>query len=120
MNPHRLMIVVVGLVGLLSMSAHTQEATKPKYSVKIRDDKTVVVEMAEDAGAIDPAKRINFSTQGNFFANINTLRGETLHLSHFPMFQINGRTLQPGQGGRFEMVQPLGKAKSGKQRDGFT
>jgi hypothetical protein len=115
------MIAVVAFIGLTSMPAPTQEASKPKFTVKIRDEKTVVVDM-EGSGAIDPAKRINFSTQGNFFINMSTTKAqpEPLHLSHFPMFRINGRTLQPGQGGRFEAVQALGKGKNGKPRDGFT
>jgi hypothetical protein len=112
------MVAVVVFIGLMAMPAPTQEA-KPKFAVKIRDEKTVVVDM-EGSGTIDPAKRINFGTQGNFFINMNTMQGQPLHLSHFPMFRINGRTVQPGQGGRFEAAQPLGKGKDGKPRDGFT
>jgi hypothetical protein len=121
MNIHRFCIViaVVAFIGLTSMPASTQEMSKPKFKVKITDEKTVVVDM-EGSGAIDPTKRIQFSTQGNFFNQINTMQGQTLHLSHFPMFRINGRNLQPGQGGRFEAVQRLPKGKNGKPRDGFS
>ena len=114
-----------GLCGALyiifmSASLHAQEPAKPKYAVKITDEKTVIVNI-DDSGAIDPAKRINFMSQGNFFVNINTIRNETLHLSHFPMFQINGQQLQPGQGGRFEIQnQPLKAKKPGaKPPQGF-
>jgi hypothetical protein len=98
-----------------SSPPHAQEPAKPKYAVKISDEKEVVVNI-DDSGAIDPAKRINFMSQGNFFVNINTIRNETLHLSHFPMFQINGQQLQPGQGGRFEIQnQPLKAKGPGKK-----
>src|SRR6266542_2996729 len=76
--------------GLTSLSAQTGEPTRPKYNVKITDDKTIVVDI-ENSGPVDPTRRINFSAQGNnFFMQINTIRGETLHLSHFPTFLING------------------------------
>jgi hypothetical protein len=120
MNTQRFayMIAVVAFIGLASMPALAQETSKPKFSVKIRDEKTVVVDM-EGSGAIDPEKRINFNAQGNFAASITTLQNQQLHLSHMPMFQINGRTLQAGQGGRFDPVQRLPKNKNGKERDGF-
>jgi hypothetical protein len=97
----------------------TQAPAKPKFSVKVQDEKAVVVDM-EDSGAIDPTKRINFASQGNFFCNINTLQNQILHLSHFPSFMINGRFLQQGgQGGRFEVVNgPLPKGPGGKARNG--
>jgi hypothetical protein len=121
MNAQRFCIViaVVVFIGLRLMPVSGQEAAKSKFSVKIRDEKTVVVDM-EGSGAIDPTKRINFSTQGNFGLQITTMQGQQLHLGHMPMFQINGRALQPGQGGRFEAVQRLGKGKNGKPRDGFS
>ena len=107
------------LLGLASLPGSSQEPAKPKYAVKITDEKTVVVNM-EDSGAIDPTRRINFSSQGNFFCNVNTIRGETLHLSHFPNFMINGRFMQQALGGRFEVVNArLEKGKGNKVRDGF-
>ena len=107
------------LFGLASLRASTQEPAKPKYAVKVTDEKTVVVNM-EDSGAIDPVKRINFSTQGNFFCQVNTIRNETLHLSHFPNFMINGRFMQQAMGGRFELVNgALPKGPGNKARQGF-
>jgi hypothetical protein len=101
------------------LPSQTGEPTKPKFNVKIQDEKTVVVDM-EDSGAIDPTKRINFGSQGNFYMNINTMQGQTLHLSHFPSFMINGKLFQQGNGGgRFEKVnQPLAKGAGGKVRQG--
>ncbi len=108
---------------VLAMATSLTSAQESKFSVKIRDEKAVIADM-ENAGAIDPTKRINFDTQRfanqGFFINIRTLRNETLHLSHFPMFRINGRTVQPGQGGRFEKNAALGKTPGGRQRVGYS
>src|SRR6516164_8735430 len=112
-------IFVAILFILASLQAHTQEPAKPKYAVKIHDEKTIVADI-DDSGAVDPTRRINFQPQGNFFANIRTLKGETLHLSHFPQFMINGRVLQPGQGGRFEVMNAALKSAPGaRKRNGF-
>jgi hypothetical protein len=118
----RLVGVFGGLLVLVfgSSTVYTGEPTKPKFSVKIQDDKTVVVN-TDDSGQIDPVQRINFNSQQNqgFFANITTMKGEPLHLSHFPQFMINGRVMQGGQGGRFETVNAkLPKTANGKQRTG--
>jgi hypothetical protein len=111
--------IVAAFSLLVAVTVYTTNAGEAKFKVKITDDKTVVVNI-EDSGAIDPTKRINFSGQGNgFFMQVNTLKGETLHLSHFPTFMINGQTIQPGNGGRFEaMNQPLPKSPGGKARVG--
>lgn len=115
-------VATVVLFALASLPAFTQEPAKPKFNVKIGDEKTVVSSI-EDSGAIDPTKRINFSTQGNFFCNINTIRGETLHLSHFPSFMIDGQLYQSqfgNQAGKFEVMNaPLKKGPNNKARDGF-
>jgi hypothetical protein len=120
----RLLGVFGALLALVlgSSAVHPGEPAKPKYSVKIHDDKTVVVNM-DDSGLVDPVQRINFNNPANqgFFANIRTIRNETLHLSHFPQFMINGRVLQGGQGGRFEAVNvKLPKGANGKQRTGHS
>ena len=113
----------LGLTALIIASGYTQaqDSAKPKFTIKITDDKTVTVDL-EDSGAVDPTRRINFSSQGQgFFIQVNTIRNETLHLSHFPSFMINGRFHQQPQGGRFENVnQPLKAAAGGKQRFGFS
>lgn len=124
MNPAR--IGILGFTAFFAFAisaAFAQDPAKPKFSVKVRDEKTVVKEV-EDTGAIDPTRRINFDNQRfanqAFFLNISTIRNETLHLSHFPMFQINGRTVQPGQGGRFEKGPALGKTPGGRERTGYS
>ena len=53
-------------VSCLAINADAQDTTKPKYSVKVSDDKTVVVDLA-DSGAVDPQQRINFG--GKEFGN---------------------------------------------------
>lgn len=106
------------VVGLGSLSAYQDPPTRSKFGVKIQEEKSVVVEV-EGSGAVDPTRRINFQSQGNFYINVNTLQGQTLHLSHFPSFMINGRLLQPGNGGRFENVNvPLPNTPGGKPRIG--
>src|SRR6516162_11767342 len=111
-------IFVAILFTLTLLQAQTQELAKPKYTVRINDEKTIVADI-DDSGAIDPTRRINFQPQGNFFANITTLKGETLQRSHFPQFMINGRVFQPGQGGRFEVMNaPLKSAPGARKRIG--
>jgi hypothetical protein len=102
---------LAAFVLVMGPSLYAQEPVRQKFNIKISDEKTEIVNI-DDSGAIDPQKRINFGSQGNFFINVNTLRGETLHLSHFPMFQINGQQLQAGQGGRFEFQNRPIKAKT--------
>jgi hypothetical protein len=108
------------VVCIASLSVHSGEPAKRKFSVKIQDEKPVVVD-TEDTSAIDPARRINFQSQGAFNVNINTIQGQTLHLSHFPSFMINGRMLQGGQGGRIETFNgpSTDKGAGGKKRTGF-
>lgn len=118
-NPSRVFIGLM-FVALTSFPASTQEPGK-KFKVKITDEKTVVVDM-EDSGLVDPVKRINFDVnafqQGNFYLNIRTIGNQTLHLSHFPSFQINGQIYQAGQGAQFEAPKNLPDGPGGKKRDG--
>lgn len=111
-------IALLGCVAFVSLAG---EPGRPKYSVKIADDKTVVVDI-EDSGAVDPTPRINFGGpgQGNgFFMSVRTIRNETLHLSHFPTFLINGQAIQGNAGGRLDVNNaPLPKGPGGKARVG--
>ena len=104
-----------------SLTAQAGESARPKYTVKIADDKTVVVDV-EDSGAVDPTQRINFGGQqfGNgFYMNIRTIRNESLHLSHFPTFLINGQTIQGNNVAAALKQMPLPKGPGGKQRVGY-
>lgn len=110
---------IVFLLGVGSLCAFQDvPSSAKKFSVKIQDEKAVVVNV-ENSGAVDPAQRIRFMSQGNFFISVNTMQNQTLHLSHFPNFMINGRFMAPGNGGRFENVNtPLPKTPGGKSRMG--
>ncbi len=112
-------IVTTMVVGLMPLASSTQESTKPKFSVKIHDEKTVVVNTEmEDTGPIDSQQRINFQAQGGGLGvTVNTLQNQLLHLSHFPSFMINGRFYQQAVGGRVTNA-PLPKSPSGKNRVG--
>src|SRR5438034_97800 len=115
-----------GLAALLAVgwvAVAAQEPSSP-YKVTIKDEKSVVIETAVP---VDPTPRIRFTPQ-TLGAVINDEHGRTLHLSHFPSFNIDGQVSQNAGfggamlgGGRFEkMNQPLGKSAGGKQRQGFT
>jgi hypothetical protein len=119
-------VQVVGIIAVVILASQGvgQEPAKAKYSVKIRDEKAVVAE-TDDVGAIDPTPRINFNGQNfagqGFYLNIRTMNNQTLHLSHFPMFKINERITQAGQGGRFEAgKKELGKTPGGRKRVGYS
>ncbi len=109
----------VVFLAVLASQSNAGEPAKSKFAVKIQDEKTLVVDM-EHSGAIDPMQRINFQPQGSFYASITTMNKQMLHLSHFPQFQINGRTVQPGFGGRFEaMNAQLPNGPGNKKRTGY-
>jgi hypothetical protein len=108
-------VLLAGAWGLSSGSAGQPEARRVK--VTIQDEKPVIVEAALP---VDPTPRIRY-TPSNIGAQVRDEQNRTLHLSHFPLLNIDGRVMQPGQmGGRFEKVnQPLPKTTGGKQRQGF-
>jgi hypothetical protein len=87
--------------------------------VTVRDQKSVVV--TEAAVPVDPVVRIKY-TPSALGVQVRDEQNRTLHLSHFPMFSIDGQVGQPGAvpGGRFESQnQPLPKSPSGRDRHGF-
>ena len=119
----RFCIVSVLIFGFALLTGDAGEPAKPKFNVKISDDKTVVVDV-EDSGAIDPTQRINFGGEqfGNgFYMNIRTIKNETLHLSHFPTFLVNGQFIQANN---VVVKQPkpasLPKTPGGRARIGYS
>jgi len=114
-----LLVSMLSIVGLASLSALGDEPARPKFNVKIQDDKAVVVEV-DGSGAVDPTQRIRLQSPGNFQIQINTMQGQILQLSHFPNFMINGRFTMPGNGGRLDRPVALGKTPNGKTRVGFS
>src|SRR5262249_9109569 len=118
MSFRRLSLALIGLVAAVALSP-AQEAPRPPFTVKIIDEKAVVVEADSP---VDPAERIRFQNNGNFFPNITDEQGRTLHLSHFPTFKIDEAQVFPGNnpGGRFEVNNgALPKTASGKARKGY-
>ncbi len=112
----RLSIFVI-LVGGLAGIAATAEPGASRVKVTIQDEKPVVVETALP---VDPTPRVRFNV-AMLTAQIRTEQNQQLHLSHFPVLNIDGRVLQAGQGGRFEKNNAaLPRTPGGKQRSGFT
>jgi hypothetical protein len=88
------------------------------FQVTIKDDNPVLSE--EAVGPLDPVRRINYQPTG-MGSQVQGANNETLHLSHFSSFHIDGQVYQgqPG-GGRYEyMNRPLPRGKGGKDREGF-
>jgi hypothetical protein len=102
--------------GAFQAGAGQPEARRVK--VTIADEKPVVIEAALP---VDPTPRIRY-TASNIGAQVRDEQNRTLHLSHFPILNIDGRIMQPGaMGGRFEKSnQPLPPTAGGKKRQGFT
>jgi hypothetical protein len=116
------LLALMLLFGAGSLYAFPQETAKPKFDVKIQDDKAVFVDV-EASGGIDPTQRINFNmNNGNFLINITTKDNQLLHLSHFPSFMINNQFIQQaGMGGQFvDTGKRLPKTPGGKVRNGYS
>jgi hypothetical protein len=96
-----------------------EPARQAPVKVTIKDEKPVVV---EPVLPLDPSSAINYGSTG-VGAQIRAQNNQTLHLSHFPTFQVDGQRfeqMQPGQGGRQLYVnRPLPKDKLGKAGPGF-
>jgi hypothetical protein len=113
-NPRRaLPFAIISLAAV----AHAGDSPSSKVKVTIQDEKPVVVEAALP---IDPTPRVRYSASG-LSAQIRTEQNQNLHLSHFPMLNIDGRAMQPGQmGGRFEKNNAfLPNTPGGRKRQGF-
>lgn len=106
-------LAVIGLAAAIGQSG--AGASRP-VKVAIQDEKPVIVEAAMP---VDPTPRVRFTVQ-QLGAQIRTEQNQQLHLSHFPMLNIDGRAMQPGQfGGRFEKINaPLPNTAGGKARQG--
>ncbi len=97
------------------------KAPRPAVRVKIEDEKPVVALVDQDQGPVDPVPRIMYQPAANMNVNIRTETGANLHLSHFPMIQIDGKVMRPGIGGRFDFSNvPLPKVPGRRERRGHT
>ncbi|MCI0685527.1 MAG: hypothetical protein L0Y71_25795 [Gemmataceae bacterium] len=104
-------------LGLLLVLAEAGAGGRPAVKVTVQDEKPVVTEVALP---VDPTPRIRYNVAG-MTPQIRTEQNQQLHLSHFPMFNIDGRIMQAGQaGGRFEKNNaPLPRTPGGKLRQGY-
>jgi hypothetical protein len=104
-------LAVLGVVPL----GFAQEPARP-VQVTIRDEKPVIV---EEETPIDPIRRINYTPSG-LGVMVRGEQNQTMHLSHFPNFLIDGQFLQQGQGARAEFVnRPLPRGQGRKNQEGF-
>jgi hypothetical protein len=118
-------LVLLGLAVAGAARAAQERTSSPPVKVTITDEKPVIVDTDSPSASsgsslpIDPVKRIMF-TPGGLTANIRSENNQTLHLSHFPSFQIDGRLYQQGQGGQaLYFNRPLPKDKGPKYREGY-
>src|SRR5438270_5347167 len=87
--------IVAILRGLaLALDAGSVDAggdkTRRPVRVEIQDEKPVIV---EPVLPVDPVPRIQHQAAGNLSVNIREERGQTLHLSHYPTFSIDGQVI---------------------------
>ncbi len=118
-NIHLRRVLFVSLVGVATFVVFAYPDEQPRSTVKvtIQDEKPVVVEAALP---VDPTPRVRYTALG-LGAQIRTEQNQQLHLSHFPLLNIDGRVMQPGQmGGKFEKNNAfLPKTAGGRVRQGF-
>jgi hypothetical protein len=99
---------------------HADDVPRGPVVVKIEDDKTTVADVVSTA-PVDPVQRIRINPQQLLNITLQGEQGQTLHLSHFPGFNIDGQFTMPQMGqGRYETVNAkLSKGANGKDRIGF-
>jgi hypothetical protein len=109
-----LALLVVAVAG----SAFSQDAApRSPFKVTVRDEKAVVSE--EASAPLDPTPHIRYQPNG-MGVQVNTENGQTLHLSHFPTFSINGQISQGQPPGQYQFInRPLPRGKGRKDRQGF-
>jgi hypothetical protein len=110
--------LLVLMAGAVAGTAVSQErADAPPFKVTVTDDHPIKAEPVEP---LDAVRRINYQPMG-MAVGVRTEANQTLHLSHFPTFNIDGQLYQQGQGGRFEhMNRPLPRGQGRKDREGVT
>jgi hypothetical protein len=121
LRPVRASLALACIFGLGLNFGSSGEVPKAPYKVQVKDEKAVVVEAAAAEGPVDPVARIRYQPPGNMYMNIQGERGETLHLSHFPSLNVDGRFIQVAQGQiRMEVANgKLPKTPGGKERQGY-
>ena len=109
-----LALFAVAVVG----SAFSQgPAPRSPFKVTFKDEKAVVSE--EASAPLDPTPHIRYQANG-MGVQINTELGQTLHLSHFPTFSIDGQISQQQPPGQYQFInRALPRGKGRKDRQGF-
>jgi hypothetical protein len=115
-------VLLTATLGFSFVSGRADEPVRSPVVVKIQDDRPVKVD-AGAGGPIDPVQRIRINPQPQLNINVMTEQGQSLHLSHFPSFNIDGQISSPINGvvaGRFEVMNAkLPPTTAGKGRVGY-
>ncbi len=91
----------------------------PKGPVKVSIKANQPILTDETSGPLDPVRRINYMPAG-LGVSVRGANNETLHLSHFPTFHIDGQVIQGQPPGRYEfMNRVLPRGKGRRDREGF-
>jgi hypothetical protein len=110
-------VMAVLAVALGAVVALAQRPAGPPYQVTVQDEKTVAT---EPVLPLDPTPHIRYFPSGMGVA-VRGEQNQTLHLSHFPTFIIDGRIYPQGQGGAVQYAnRPLPQIKGRRNRQGFT
>jgi hypothetical protein len=106
-------------LGIVLSGVAQEPGSKPPVTVKITDEKPLVVDVA-DTAPVDPTQHVQLQNQGNMMVVVR-VDNQTMHLGAIQtLFKIDNQVMYPGNppGRMTAFNQPLGKGKSGKLRIG--
>jgi len=109
---------VLGIVVMVAISAAGAGNGRPTaIKVTIEDEKPIVVEAALP---VDPTPRVRYTPGTNMILRVRDQQNRRLHLSHFPVLNIDGQAIRTeGAGIRFEKNnRAFSKKAAGRQRQG--
>lgn len=117
MPPHRWLLAGIATLSTWAPLLAQAPGGVGSYEVTIREEKSVKV---LPALPVDPTPRIRYNP-ATLAVMVRTLQNQSLHLTHFPLFHIDGQVVPQGSGGRFERAnQRLGPDRKGQPREGYT
>jgi len=110
----------LALAAAFALPGLAQEpARQAPVKVTVKDEKPVVI---EPVLPLDTTRRVNYTPTG-VGVGVRSENNQTLHLSHYPTFAIDGQyhqQFQPGMGGQQLYVnRPLPKDKGPKLHGGY-